>query len=90
MIEAVYDTVHTYYGEPTDAGVPYDDGFIVPAIDIVEVLGERVSTGMQISSRPLSMPKRMVMISYPWPTDTGQGAIRMKFSHRPGVYLVIP
>jgi RES domain-containing protein len=40
VIEAVYDTIHTYYGEPTDAGVPYDDGFIVPAIDIVEVLGE--------------------------------------------------
>jgi RES domain-containing protein len=40
VIEAVYDTVHTYYGEPTDAGVPYDGGFIVPAIGIVDVLGE--------------------------------------------------
>jgi hypothetical protein len=40
VIEAVYDTVHTYYGEPTDAGVPYDGGFIVPPIDIVDVLGE--------------------------------------------------
>jgi len=40
VIEAVYDTVHTYYGEPADAGVPYDGGFIVPPIDIIDVLGE--------------------------------------------------
>jgi RES domain-containing protein len=40
VIEAVYDTVHTYYGEPTDAGVPYDGGFIVSPIDIVDILGE--------------------------------------------------
>ena len=40
VIEAVYGTVHAYYGEPTDAGVPYDGGFIVPPIDIAEVLYE--------------------------------------------------
>ena len=40
VIEAVYDTVHTYYGEPTNAGVPYDGGFIVTPINIVDVLGE--------------------------------------------------
>jgi hypothetical protein len=40
VIEAVYNTVHTYYGEPTDAGVPYDGGFMIPPIDIVDVLGE--------------------------------------------------
>jgi RES domain-containing protein len=37
-MEVVYAAVHTYYGEPTDAGVPYDGGFIVPSEDISEVL----------------------------------------------------
>jgi RES domain-containing protein len=40
VVQAVYDTVHTYYCEPTDAGVPYDGGFIVPSIEIVDVLRE--------------------------------------------------
>jgi len=40
VIEAVYDTIHAYYGEPTDAGVPSDGGFIISPIDIVNVLGE--------------------------------------------------
>lgn len=39
VIQAVYDTVHTYYCEPAAGGVPYDDGFIVTPVDIDEVLG---------------------------------------------------
>lgn len=38
VIEAVYDTVHTYYCEPASGGVPYDGGFIIGPIDIQEVL----------------------------------------------------
>ena len=40
VIEVVLDTVHAYYGEPTNAGVPYDGGFILSLIDIADVLGE--------------------------------------------------
>lgn len=36
--EAVYATVWTYYHEPTDAGVPWDGGFIIDPIEIDEVL----------------------------------------------------
>jgi HEPN/RES N-terminal domain 1 len=39
VMKAVYDAVYTYYGEPADAGVPYDGGVIVSMINIVEVLG---------------------------------------------------
>ncbi len=38
--EALYATVWTYYHEPTDAGVPWDGGFIIDPIDIEEVLHE--------------------------------------------------
>src|SRR5215469_18010410 len=38
VMEAIYNTVRTYYSEPTVAGVPYDEGFIVDPIDIAEVL----------------------------------------------------
>ncbi len=38
VIEAVYDTVHTYYCEPASGGVPYDGGFLVTATDMQEVL----------------------------------------------------
>ncbi|WP_199048656.1 MULTISPECIES: HEPN-associated N-terminal domain-containing protein [unclassified Dyella] len=38
VMEAVYDTVHTYYCEPAAGGVPYDGGFVVPPIDVQEVL----------------------------------------------------
>ena len=40
VVEIIYNAVHTYYGEPARAGVPYDGGFIVTPIDIDEVLGE--------------------------------------------------
>lgn len=35
--EAVYAAVWTYYHEPTDAGVPWDSGFVIDPIDIEEV-----------------------------------------------------
>src|SRR3546814_6928580 len=35
--EAVYAAVWTYYHEPTDAGVPWDRGFVIDPIDIEEV-----------------------------------------------------
>lgn len=38
--EAVYATVWTYYHEPTDAGVPWDGGFIIDPIEIDEVFSE--------------------------------------------------
>lgn len=38
--EAVYATVWTYYHEPTDAGVPWDGGFIINPIEIDQVLYE--------------------------------------------------
>lgn len=38
VIEAIYDTIHTYYCEPASGGVPYDGGFTVPPIDVQEVL----------------------------------------------------
>jgi hypothetical protein len=38
VMQAVYHAVDAYYSEPTQAGVPYDYGFIVPPIDIAEVL----------------------------------------------------
>lgn len=36
--ELIYTTVYDYFAEPTDAGVPYDKGFIIDPIDITEVL----------------------------------------------------
>lgn len=38
--EAVYATVWTYYHEPTDAGVPWDGGFIIDPIEIDQVFYE--------------------------------------------------
>lgn len=38
VIEAVGNAVHHYYNDPTDAGVPYDGGFIVEPVGIDEVL----------------------------------------------------
>lgn len=38
--DAVYSTVGTYYHEPTDAGVPWDGGFVIDPIDIEEVFYE--------------------------------------------------
>jgi RES domain-containing protein len=38
VMEAIYDTIHTYYCEPVTAGVPYDGGFVIPPIDVREVL----------------------------------------------------
>lgn len=45
--EAVYSTVWTYYHEPTDAGVPWDGGFIIDPIDIREVFYELGFDGHQ-------------------------------------------
>jgi hypothetical protein len=45
-MKAVYDAVYTYYGEPADAGVPYDGGFIV---SVLKFLAAWVLTGIQIS-----------------------------------------
>lgn len=45
--EAVYSTVWTYYHEPTDAGVPWDGGFIIDPIDIQEVFYELGFDGHQ-------------------------------------------
>ncbi len=38
IIEAIGKAVHHYYNDPTDAGVPYDGGFIVEPVGIDEVL----------------------------------------------------
>lgn len=38
VVEAVYDAIHAYYCEPSSGGVPYDGGFVIPAIDVREVL----------------------------------------------------
>lgn len=38
VMEAVYDTIHTYYCEPASGGVPYDGDFVVEPIDVQEVL----------------------------------------------------
>jgi RES domain-containing protein len=38
--EAVYATTWAYYHEPTDAGVPWDGGFIIDPIEIEEVFYE--------------------------------------------------
>lgn len=38
ILDAISKAVHHYYNDPTQAGVPYDGGFIVEPVDIDEVL----------------------------------------------------
>jgi RES domain-containing protein len=38
VMEAIYNAIHTYYCEPATGGVPYDGGFVIPSIDVREVL----------------------------------------------------
>lgn len=38
ILAAISKAVHHYYSDPTEAGVPYDEGFIVEPVDIGEVL----------------------------------------------------
>jgi len=33
ILEPIGRAIHTYYRDPSDAGVPYDEGFIVAPID---------------------------------------------------------
>ena len=40
VIKAIGVAVHHYYNDPTDAGVPYDGGFIVEPVGIDEVLSD--------------------------------------------------
>jgi RES domain-containing protein len=45
--EALYSTALTYYHEPTDAGVPWDGGFVIDPIDIEQVFYELGFDGHQ-------------------------------------------